>query len=142
MADLNEMVMENLQNGLHCSQTMMQLSLDLREMEEPFTIRALGALGGGMFAQRVCGTLTGGVCVLSSYVPRAAGEPEPTLYKAMAQELVAWFEAENGSLDCCDLVTFEMDKIMAFCPGLMARTFEKVLEILEKNGIDPTQPPA
>lgn len=141
MPDLNEMVMEQLQKGLHCSQTMMQLSLELREIEEPFTIRALGALGGGMCVQGTCGTLTGGLCVLSSYVPRPAGEPEPTLYKEMAKELVEWFQQEYGSLECRDLVPYEREKILAFCPGLMARTFEKVLEILEKNGIDPTQPP-
>ncbi len=137
MADLQERVMEQLMKGHHCSQTMMQLSLDLRGREEPFTLRALGALGGGMFAQRTCGTLTGGVCALSSYVPCGEGDPEPKEYQAMAKELVEWFEAENGSLDCRDLVRFDMQSIMDFCPGLMARTFAKVLEILEAHGYDP-----
>lgn len=137
MADIDDLVMKNLQNGLHCSQTMMQLSLDLRGIENPLLIRSLGALGGGMFCQRTCGTLTGAVCVLSSYVPRPEGEPEPKEYQPMSRELVEWFEQENGSLNCCDLVEFKMDKIMAFCPGLMARTFEKVLDILEAHGYDP-----
>ncbi len=137
MSQLDDLVMESLQSGLHCSQTMMKLSLDLRGIENPLLIRAMGALGGGMFCQRACGTLTGGVCVLSSYVPRPEGAPEPTEYQQMAKELVEWFRQANGSLDCCDLVEFRMDKIMAFCPGLMARTFEKVLEILEAHGYDP-----
>lgn len=141
MAELNELVLEQLKNGHHCSQTMMQLSMDLREIDDPFLIRSLGALGGGMFAQRTCGTLTGAVCALSSYFPRPQGEPEPRGYIAPAKELVEWFEQEFGSLDCRDLVEFKMDSIMAFCPGLMARTFEKLLEILEKNGIDPTEAP-
>lgn len=137
MADINDLVMEQLQKGHHCSQAMVQMALDLQGKEDPLLVRAVGGLGGGMFAQRTCGTLTGAVCALSTYVPRAEGEPEPVLYQQMAKELVEWFEAENGSLECRDLVEFQKDKIMAFCPGLMARTFEKILEILEKNGIDP-----
>ena len=137
--DLDERIMELLGKGYHCSQVMMQLSLDLRGIDSPFTMRALGALGGGMFAQRTCGTLTGGVCALSSYFPRGEGEPEPREYQAPARELVEWFEAENGSADCRDLVQFNMEAIMQFCPGLMARTFEKCAEILEAHGIDPTE---
>lgn len=140
MADTTDRILELLQNGYHCSQIMMQLTLDLREMDEPFTIRSLGALGGGMFCQRACGTLTGAVCALASYVPRGEGEPEPLLYRSMVAELLTWFEAEHGSLECRDLVGQQMDQIMAYCPDLMARTFEKMLEILEDNEIDPYEP--
>ncbi len=137
--ELNERIMELIQGGYHCSQVMMQLSLDLREREEPFTIRALGALGGGMFAQRTCGTLTGGVAMLSSYFTRAEGEPEPREYRECAAELVAWYEEEQGSLECRDIVTFELEEILKVCPGLMERTFLKCIEILEAHNIDPTE---
>lgn len=136
--ELSERIMELIQKGYHCSQIMMQLSLDLREKEEPFTIRALGALGGGMFVQRTCGTLTGGVCMLSSYFERADGEMEPVEYKQCAKELVEWFEMEQGSIECRDIVCFESVEIMKVCPGLLERTFMKCLEILEEHGIDPT----
>lgn len=135
--NLSERIMELLGKGLHCSQIMMQLSLDMRGREEEFTIRALGALGGGMFARRTCGTLTGGVAMLSSYVDREEGEPEPVIYKEMARELTDFFEKENGSIECRDIVVFDMEEIMKFCPGLIERTFTKCIEILEKYGIDP-----
>lgn len=137
--EIQERVMELLGEGLHCSQVMMQLSLDLRECDQPFTIRALGALGGGMFAQRTCGTLTGGVATLSSYFPRKEGEREPTGYQALANALVEWFEEEYGSIECRDLVEFDTAPIMNFCPGLMANVFEKCLELLQEAGIDPTE---
>lgn len=137
--DLQERIMELSQTGLHCSQIMMQLSLDLREQEEPFTIRALGALGGGMFARRTCGTLTGAAAMLSSYFPRTENQPEPHQYQALARALVEWFEAENKSLECRDLVIFDPPHLLAFCPGLMERTFVKCLNLLEENGIDPSQ---
>ena len=139
--DVDERIAQLLQQGYHCSQIMMQLTLDLRQMEEPFVIRSLGGLGGGLYKQRTCGVLTGGVCALSSYVPRGEGEPEPVAYKKMAQDLLEWFEAQHGCIDCGELVEHQMDKIMMFCPGLMASAFEKMLEILEENGIDATEPP-
>lgn len=138
MENLNSRVMELLQQGYHCSQVMMLLSMELRGIEDEFTIRTLGALGGGMFCQRACGTLTGGVCALSSYIKREPGAPEPREYQKLAKEYVAWFEAENGSLDCRDLVEFKRESIMNFCPGLMARSFAKVVEILQQNDIDPS----
>lgn len=139
MADIIEHVSVHLANGLHCSQVMMQLSLDMRGKDEPFVIRSLGALGGGMFAQRTCGTLTGAVCALSSYFPRNEGEKEPRDYQEPAKKLVEWFQGEYGSIECRDLVEYKRPSIMAVCPELMANTFEKLLEILEEYGIDPTE---
>lgn len=137
--DLNQRVMEQMEKGHNCSQTMMQLSLDMRERDEPFTIRAMGALGGGMHACRTCGTLTGGVCMLASYFTREDGENEPEGYKPLATELVEWFENEYGSLECRELVATDVESMLRFCPGLMVRTFEKCVEILEAAGIDPTE---
>ena len=140
MTDLNEYIAQLSAQGYHCSQIMMQLSLALRQQEDPLLIRSLGGLGGGMFRGKTCGTLTGATCVLASYVPRAQGEPEPELYKEMVGELVDWFEAEQVSLECCDLVERDGISKANFCPGLMAQTFEKVIEILESHGIDPQTP--
>lgn len=137
--NLQERIQELILHGYHCSQIMMQLSLDLRNREEEFTIRALGALGGGMFAQRTCGTLIGGVLLLSSYFKRGEGEPEPTGYQQCAKELVEWFEQEFKSIECRDIVVFDKEEILRTCPGVMEKTFIKCLEILEENQIDPEE---
>ena len=137
MTDLNEYIKELLSQGYHCSQVMMQLSLALRQEDNPLLLRSMGGLGGGMYSRRTCGTLTGAACVLASYIPRSPGEPEPELYQDMVRELVEWFEEQHHSLDCRDLVEPGMASVMSYCPGLMARTFEKVMEILESHGIDP-----
>lgn len=137
--ELSERIMELAAQGLQCSQIMMQLSLDLREREEPFTIRALGALGGGMYVQRTCGVLSGGVAMLSSYFDRAKGDPEPEEYKVPAAQLATWFEAEMGSIDCRDLVIFDREHMMKVCPGMIEKTFLKCLEILEEHGIDAAE---
>ncbi|MDR2181012.1 MAG: C-GCAxxG-C-C family protein [Synergistaceae bacterium] len=139
MGELEEKILREMQRGFHCSQVMMRLSMEMRGIDDPFTIRALGALGGGMASQRACGTLTGGACVLSSYFPRGEGEPEPDGYKELVREFVNWFEGENGSLECGDLVENDRMTRLAFCPGLMAKSFEKIVEMLEDHNIDPSR---
>ncbi|MDR1411168.1 MAG: C-GCAxxG-C-C family protein [Spirochaetaceae bacterium] len=138
MSALSDKIMEELFRGHHCSQVMMILSMKLRGIDDPFTIRALGALANGMFSRRACGTLTGGICVLSSYFARHSGEAEPAEYRDLAKEFVEWFEKENGSLECRDLVEYEPAKMQAFCPGLIERSFEKLIEILDAHGISPS----
>ncbi|MDL2294391.1 C-GCAxxG-C-C family protein [Ruminococcaceae bacterium OttesenSCG-928-D13] len=131
--DIDEMVARYRAQGYHCSQTMMLVSMELRGIEDDFTIRALGALGGGMSDQRTCGALVGAVCALSSHYPRPEGEPEPAGYKPPAKELVQWFQQEFGSIECRDLVEYDKAIIAQVCPGIMAKTFEKMQEILKKH---------
>ena len=140
MTDLDDYIAELSGQGYHCSQIMMQLSLALRQQEDPLLIRSLGGLGGGMYRGKTCGTLIGASCVLASYVPRAEGEPEPELYKAMVREVVDWFETVQVSLECRELLKQDSISKVNLCPGRMAQTFEKVIEILESHGIDPHAP--
>ncbi|MDR2501398.1 MAG: C-GCAxxG-C-C family protein [Treponema sp.] len=139
MTGLPEKIIEGLQLGYHCAQIMMWMSMEMRDIKNPFILRSLGALQAGMSCRRVCGTLTGGVCVLSSYFNRQPGEREPAGYQEPAREFVAWFEETNGSLDCRELIGAEGQRMLQYCPGLMERSFEKVLALLEARGIDPTQ---
>lgn len=138
MQNLDDYILSLIAKGYHCSQVMMQLALDLRGEDNPILVRSLGGLGGGMFLHHNCGTLTGGACVLASYVPRT-DDQEPGIYQEMVKELVQWFETENGSIQCRDLVQPDRQSILAFCPNLIAKTFAKVLEILADYGIDPQQ---
>jgi C_GCAxxG_C_C family probable redox protein len=139
MSDLGDKVREALQKGYHCSQTMMQLSLDLRRLSNPLLIRAMGGLGLGMFSTETCGALTGSVCVISSYFPRNEGENEPSAYQAPVHELVAWFKDQFGSLGCFELVKNDREQMRRFCPALMEQCFAKIEEILEDHDIDTTQ---
>jgi hypothetical protein len=114
---------------------MVWMTMEMRGIEDPLILRALGGLRKGMFRERTCGTLTGCVCALSSYVKRGPGELEPTeVYQPLVEEFLSWFEEANGSLECHDLLMRD-----PYCPGLMTRSFEKMLAILESHGIDATQ---
>lgn len=138
MEQLRDRILTYIGHGLHCSQIMMLLSLEMRGLSNPELIRALGGLGGGMFCRRTCGTLTGGCCLLSSFGAKGSPEDEQTFdYEPLTEEFLKWFEEEFGSIECQDLVAFERDKILAFCPELIEKSFTKCMEIITAAGIDP-----
>ncbi|WP_010259634.1 C-GCAxxG-C-C family protein [Treponema primitia] len=139
MPDLSDKVHEALQKGYHCSQVMMWLSLELRGINDPLLIRAMGGLALGMFSSKACGTLTGAACTLSSYFPRNEGESEPEAYRAPVHEFVTWFKDQFGALDCRDLVENDQGQIQRFCPIMMEKCFVKIAEILEAHSVDPTR---
>ena len=136
MQDLLEQIEDKLQQGYHCSQIMLLLSLEMRGQENHLLLRAMGALGGGMFVGDACGTLTGGACLLSSYFPREEGHPEPTEYCQAVAELVQWFDVAYGARRCIELTGLQATQIRRLCPQMMADTFVRCIEILEEHGID------
>jgi C_GCAxxG_C_C family probable redox protein len=139
MSEIGDKLREALGKGYHCSQALMWLSLELREINNPLLIRAMGGLALGIFSSRTCGALTGAACVLASYFPREEGESEPTGYRAPVHDFVAWFKDQFGSTECLELVENDQGQMQRFCPILMEKCFAKIVAILEELDIDPTQ---
>ena len=54
-------------------------------------------------------------------------------------EFTGWFEsemeAEYGGIDCRDIVGTNPAKKVQYCPGIIAATYEKCMEILESRGL-------
>ncbi len=68
----------------------------------PQALKLAAGFGGGMGVEAVCGTLSGGVMVLSHlYVKRNAHESERI--KELESEFISTFQKEMGCIDCCNL---------------------------------------
>ena len=68
----------------------------------PQALKLAAGFGGGMGIESVCGTLTGGVMVLSNlYVKRNAHESERI--KELESEFITSFYKEMGCTDCHNL---------------------------------------
>ncbi|MEG6616168.1 C-GCAxxG-C-C family protein [Peptococcaceae bacterium 1198_IL3148] len=135
MADTTFRMFELAQQGLKCSQILLQLGLELQGKDNPDLIRASSGLAGGLgFTGRICGALTGGVCLLSLYAA-----DNPRLY-LMIDELVAWFEQQHPSINCYDIIGDDpkQKQDIAKCGAIVALTFDKVKEILEQQDISLT----
>ena len=126
-----------MSKGMHCSQAMMLVMNELREIDNPDLVRASGGLGGGMFSGENCGALTGGACILGLFGARSAINDEPVYdYHTAIKELVKWFSAEFRSIECNDLALEESGERLEACKEIVVKTFNKCLEILDENGVD------
>lgn len=139
--DLFERMSELSAEGFYCSQIINLLAFEMRGEEHPDVIRALSGLPGGLgFSGKLCGSLTGGACLIGFYAGKGAAEEtaEPNLNEMIGQ-LVDWFETEigqcYGGTDCACILEYEKENMQSPCPKIVQAVFEKTLEILEENNL-------
>lgn len=141
MDELYMQMLELSSKGYYCSQILMKIILDLEGKENSDLIRSMGGLVGGLgFNQKICGSLTGGVCILGYFTSKGEDdEMEDENLPTMINELINWFESEgsnNKGIDCSDILDGNFDNKSKVCPNLVLNTFEKVVEILNKYGYE------
>lgn len=141
MDELYMKMIELSSKGYYCSQILMKVILDIEEKENSDLIRAMGGLIGGLgFNQKICGALTGGVCILGYFASKGEDdEIEDENLNIMTKELIEWFEIEgsdNKGINCFDILDGDFDNKSKTCPNLVLNTFEKTIEILNKYGYE------
>jgi C_GCAxxG_C_C family probable redox protein len=130
------------QQGFTCSQILLMLRLEAQGKANPDLVRAMHAPAGGVGGcGDVCGTLTGGACLLGLYAGRgSAEEAEDPRLNQMIGELVAWFADRYGQLyggvHCADILAGDPQNKLSRCPEVVASTYEMVKDLLVANGFD------
>ena len=133
-------LMELSQNGLCCSQMLVQMGLEAQGRQNPDLVRAMGGLCRGMgTGTKTCGALSGGLCLLSLYFDRSAAPPlEPELSDEILAQYVIWFDAEYGDkhegTNCLQLLDQNWANRSKLCPSLVLACYRKVVELL--NGAE------
>lgn len=128
--------------GYCCSQIMVLMDLRKKDIENPILVRAMTGLCGGIGGSgNTCGVLTGGACLLGIYAGKGnPDEPRDENLNKMIKEYVNWFNSENHSLDCEDIVGEKgMDDAggnayPVKCGNLMSKAYKKIKEILKEYG--------
>ena len=137
-------IIELAGQGFLCSQILIMMGLEANGKSNPDLVRAMTGLAGGLgFCGKNCGALTGGACLISIYAGKGSSEEaDDSRHNEMIAELVKWFEQEYstkyGSINCKDILEDNPQNMNERCPDIVLRTFEKVKEILKKNGYDLT----
>jgi len=138
----SERVEELGRQGMHCSQILLTLGLELRGEENPQLVKSVAGLAGGMgFSGRTCGTLTGAACLIGLYAGRGSFEDEEDYrLRLLVTQLVEWFEdrfgGEYGGTTCDDILDGKSSNMLLRCPGIVTETFQKVKELLVEEGLD------
>lgn len=142
---MNEMFFKMVQlsqEGFFCSQIMLIIGLTAQGKENPDVIRAMSGLICGMGYQgKICGALTGGVCLIGLYAGKGtAEEKEDDRLNLMIGEFVEWFEEKNlplyDSIDCDAILEDNPDNRKTRCPQLVLDSLHKITEILAANGYE------
>ena len=119
--------------GYCCSQIMVQMGLDAKQEENSELLDAMAGLCGGLHSGRVCGVLTGSVCLLSIYDKQKAASD-------MIPKLVDWFETTYtescGGIHCEQIINDNPMNKLERCPKIMEETFEKCRELLAGFGYE------
>lgn len=143
MDDLLFRMMELKARGYYCSQIMMLLTLENQDKTNDDLIRAMSGLAFGAGIGDICGALTGGACILSLYAGKGKEEEEEdSRLKGMLLELGEWFRetyTEKFGGTSCDVISEDGSLRNERCGGVVAATYQKVLEILDDNGFDPCE---
>jgi len=139
MADVMTSIGRLRAQGFLCSQILLILGLERQGKSNPDLVRAMTGLANGLGnCGKICGVLTGAVCLLSLYGGR--GELNETIsddLDAMIQELVVWFEVEfgkkYGGIDCRTILNDDPWNRLR-CPDMVYEIYQKAMELLEDYG--------
>lgn len=130
------------QQGFFCSQILLMMGLEAQGKKSVDLIRAMQGLAGGLgFCGELCGALSGGACLIGLYSGKGSAEEEiDPLTDMMIWELVDWFKAEYGKqyggISCNELLSNDADNQTTRCPIFIMGVYQKIKEILAKNGYD------
>lgn len=139
-------IVEMMLQGRGCGYVLVRLALEAQGRDEAELLRAMSGLTLGMGCGLTCGALTGACCVLGLHAGSLPDrvEDDPRL-AFMLNDVVGWFTDEArrryGGIDCAEIMRSDPALRQRRCPELIAGTWARVVETLEKYGFDPTQPP-
>jgi hypothetical protein len=147
---MSEVLLEALplaRSGYCCSQILMKLVLDAQGVDNPGLLRAMHGLCRGLaFRHGACGLLTGGICTLSYLTGKGGEDDEAHLFREeIRYKYLEWFKEtvkECGGTECFQITRFMAESSEIECASLLSQCWEKLLDLLEEYGIDPSLPPS
>ena len=139
--DLFDRIMELSRCGYFCSQILAILMLDTLGEENPGLVKAMEGLNGGVgFSGGCCGCMTGGACIISYVTGKGSDtDMDSPEHKGAMAEFTNWFKEEMtvnyGGTDCEDITKGNLARRVELCPGIIADTYQKCMEILSDRGL-------
>lgn len=139
--DLMERILNLSRYGYFCSQILGILLMETLGEENPALVRAMGGLNGGVgYSQGCCGCMTGGCCLISYFTGKGEDTyPESAEHKSALGEFTEWFKEEMmvqyGGIDCTDITRGNPANRLDRCPGIIADTYMKCMEILQERDL-------
>jgi len=145
--------------GYSCAQMLVIGALNLMGRENPDLVRAVAGLAQGAGCGELCGALSGGACLLALYTGKGQDSEMPhNKGPLLVSELTDWFANElcqGKGITCTAIINCILASVEDYnstldasdkrrmcethCINMVARVWEKCLELLRDNGFDTTE---
>ncbi len=145
MCNKSDLAVQCFSNGFNCAQSVFSSFCEELDLDKETALKISGAFGGGMgLTGEACGAVTGAYMVIGLKYGKSKSDDNAAKEKtyALVQEFSKRFKAEFGSVNCTELLKYdignedEMRKaaeeglFKSLCPRLVVRATELVEEIL------------
>lgn len=145
MCNKSDSAVQCMSNGFNCAQSVFSSFCEELGLDRETALKISGAFGGGMgHTGEVCGAVSGAFMVIGLKYGKSKADDNAAKEKtyALVQEFSKRFKAEFGSVNCKELLKYdigiveEMKKaaeeglFKSLCPMLVKRATEIVEEIL------------
>lgn len=114
----------------NCAEVLLNSCNDYYHLDlDPKTLKSIVPFGGGLYCEKTCGMLTGGIAVIG--VMFAEDKPSlNTKMKEITQKWVQAFEEEFGHTDCKIIKETRRDEYQGCSPLIIkaAEIFQEVIE--------------
>lgn len=141
----SELAVSRFSEGWSCSQAVLSTFASRLGLEPELAVRVAAPFGGGMARLgRVCGAVTGAFMVIGLKLGNTAANDQDAKEKTYqyVRELAARFEERHGSIECRDLLEYDLSTpeglqaareqglFTTLCPAFVRTASELVDELL------------
>lgn len=136
MNDPIQIAIQRFKQGYSCSQSLLYAFAREFGVDEDITIKIAAPFGGGIARQgETCGAVTSALMVLGLKFGPETGESNETIYK-VSQEFIRLFQEKHSSIQCKQLIKFDINQPEELLAAREARVFKNVCPELVKSAAE------
>ncbi len=139
MSEASEKAVQCFTDGFSCSQAVLSSCCERFGLDKELAYKVAGAFGGGMgHIDGACGAVTGALMLIGlkyGKYKKEDAESKDRTYAAVKRYVDA-FKAKYGSIDCTDLIKFDISVQSGLLKAREAGVFKSVCPGLVKESVE------
>ena len=136
MNDPIQIATQRFEQGYSCSQSLLCGFAGQFGLDEEIAIKIAAPFGGGIARQgETCGAVTGALMVLALRFGPKPGESNETAY-IVSQEFMQRFQAQHDSIQCKQLIKFDISQPEELLAAREARVFKNTCPELVRSAAE------
>jgi C_GCAxxG_C_C family probable redox protein len=139
MSVRSDFAVECFNGGFNCSQSVLLSHCEKMGLERETALKLACGFGGGMaHTGEVCGAVTGALMLIGLQYGKCKAEDNAAKDKTyeLINEFSRQFKLKNGSVNCTDLVNYDLSKSDELAKARDSGVFKSVCPRLVKESVE------